>query len=118
MVINHTYMDKGRQMMILDIGAPVSIGWIPWMTQYLEEFDLTIKEMKSTKCQQPFRFGLSRKYISKTMIELPVLITKVDGVEDVLTVQTYLVDAEVPFLCGKRTLESQNFNIDRQSMIL
>ena len=26
-------------------------------------------------------------------------------------VQTYIVDAEVPFLCGKQTLESWNFNI-------
>ena len=34
-----------------------------------------------------------------------------DGNEDVLKVQTYLVDAEVPFLCGKQTLESWNFNI-------
>ena len=25
MIINYTYMDLGRQMMILDIGAPVSI---------------------------------------------------------------------------------------------
>ena len=44
-------------MMILDIGAPVSIAGILWMTQYLEEFGLGINEMKSVKCQQPFRFG-------------------------------------------------------------
>ena len=54
MVINHTYKDKVRQMVILDIGAPVSIAGISCMTKYLEEFDLTIKEMKSIKCQQPF----------------------------------------------------------------
>ena len=40
------------------------------------------------------------------------------GKEDVLTVQTYLVDAEVPFLCGKQTLDSLNFKIDGQEMIL
>ena len=34
-----------------------------------------------------------------------------DGKQDALKVQTYLVDAEVPFLCGKQTLESWNFNI-------
>ena len=33
-------------------------------------------------------------------------------------VQTYLVDAEVPFLCGKQTLESSNFKIDREEKIL
>ena len=32
--------------------------------------------------------------------------------------QTYLVDAEVPFLCGKQTLESWNFKIDGNEKIL
>ena len=41
--INYTYTDMGRQMMILDIGAPVSIAGVPWMEQYLEEFDLRLK---------------------------------------------------------------------------
>merc|ERR1712082_356966 len=45
------------------------------------------------------------------MVELPILVTWMDGNEDVLKVQTYLEDAEVPFLCGKQTLESWNFNI-------
>ena len=27
MIINYTYKDMGRQMMILDIGAPVSVIW-------------------------------------------------------------------------------------------
>ena len=32
--------------------------------------------------------------------------------------QTYLVDAEVPFLCGKQTLESWNFKIGGEEKIL
>ena len=40
LAINYTYTDMGRQMMILDIGAPISIAGVPWMEQYLEEFDL------------------------------------------------------------------------------
>ena len=42
MTINYTYTDLGKQMMILDLGAPVSIAGIPWMTQYLQEFGHTI----------------------------------------------------------------------------
>ena len=42
LAINYTYTDMGRQMMILDIGAPVSIADVPWMEHYLEEFDLRI----------------------------------------------------------------------------
>ena len=46
------------------------------------------------------------------------MITRMDCIDDVLTVQTYLVDAEVPFLCGKKTLEDWNFQISEQNKIL
>ena len=32
---NYTYTDMGRQMMILDIGAPVSITCVPWRSYIL-----------------------------------------------------------------------------------
>ena len=118
MVINYTYTDLGRQMMILDIGAPVSIAGVSWMKQYLEEFNLEIEDMKSVSCNQPFVFGPSKRYVSTSLIELPILVTRLDGKEDVLIVQTYLVDAEVPFLCGKQTLETWNFKIDGEEKIL
>ena len=108
----------GRQMMILDLDAPVSITGVSWMKQYLEEFNIKIEDMKSVSCNQPFVFGPSRRYISKSLVELPILVTRMDGKEDVLIVQTYLVDAEVPFLCGKQTLETWNFKIDGQEKIL
>ena len=88
------------------------------MKQYLEGFGLEIENMKSISCNQPFVFGPSKRYVSKSMIELPILVTRLDGKEDVLKVQTYLVDAEVPFLCGKQTLESWNFKIDGPEKIL
>ena len=36
--INYTYKDSGRQLMILDCGATVSLAGISWMKQYLQEF--------------------------------------------------------------------------------
>ena len=68
--------------------------------------------MKSVSCSQPFVFGPSKRYVSTSLGELPILVTRIDGKEDVLIVQTYLVDAEVPFLCSKQTLETWNFKID------
>ena len=70
------------------------------------------------KCSQPFVFGLSRRYLSESLIELPVLVIRLNGKEDILTIQTYLVDAKVPFICGKRTLEEWNFKIDSQDKVL
>ena len=46
------------------------------------------------------------------------MIVRKDGKEDVLTVPTYLVDTEVPFLCGKKTLEDWNFQISGRDKIL
>ena len=43
MRINYTYTDSGRQLMILDIGAPVSLAGISWMELYLQEFGLAIE---------------------------------------------------------------------------
>ena len=53
-VINYTYMDMERQMMILDIGAPVSISGVSWMRKYLEEFDLDIKRYEECKLSSTF----------------------------------------------------------------
>ena len=88
------------------------------MEQYLQEFNLTIDQMSSTTCNQQFVFGPSRRYVSTSKIDLPILITRKDGKEDVLTVLTYLVDAEIPFLCGKKTLEDWNFQISGRDKIL
>ena len=84
-------------MMILDLGAPVSVAGIPWMKQYLATFYLEIENLKGVTCNQPFVFGPSKRYISKLMVKLPIFVTRMDGNEDVLKVQTYIVDAEVPW---------------------
>ena len=65
MTINYTYEDSGQQLMILDLGAPVSLAGISWMEQYLQEFGLTIEQMNSVSCHQPFVFGPSRRYLAK-----------------------------------------------------
>ena len=88
------------------------------MEQYLEEFDIKIQDLKSVKCPQPLVFRPSRRYVSESLVELPVLVSRLDGREDVLIIQTYLIDAEVPFLCGKQTLESWKFKIDGVEKIL
>ena len=75
--------------------------------------------MKTSECYQIFRFGPSKKYVSRTMVELPVIVRRMDGKEDVLKVFTYLVDADVPFLCGKREMvERWKSKIDTKNKVL
>merc|ERR1712243_403547 len=76
------FTEKRKQVMILDLGAPVSLAGNEWMNQYLEDHGL-------------------------------------DGKEDVLQVFTYLVDAYVPFLCGKRELKDRwKSKIDTENNVL
>ena len=118
MQINYTYTESGKQMMILDIGAPVCLAGISWMTEYLKEFGLTIEQLNSFKCSQPFIFGLSRSYLGESLVDLLILVTRMNGKEDVLIIKTYLVDAEVHFLCGKQTFKGWNFKIDSRDKVL
>ena len=68
--------------------------------------------------QSTIFFGPSRRYVSTSKIDLPILVTRKDGKEDILTIPTYLVDAEVSFLCGKKTLEDWNFQISGRDKTL
>ena len=52
------------------------------------------------------------------MAELPIMIMRMDEREDVQIIQIYLVDAEVLFLCRKRTFEALTFQIDGRNKVL
>merc|ERR1712240_927461 len=110
------YTEKGKQVMILDLGAPVSVVGKEWMDQYLRDYELELKDMKMSACNKVFKFGPSKQYVSTEMVEIPVIVRRMDGKDDVLNVFTYLVDADVPFLCGKMTMvERWNLKIDTDS---
>jgi len=105
--------------MILDLGAPVSLAGNEWMDQYLKDHGLEVKDLKSSQCHQVFRFRPSKRYVSKVMVEVPVIVRRLDGKEDVLKVFTYLVDTDVPFLCGKREIvEKLKSKIDTKNMVI
>ena len=113
------YTEKGKQVMKLDLGAPVSLAGNEWMKQYLKDHGLEVKDLKSSECYQIFRFGSNKKYVRKMMVELPVIVRRLDGKEDVLKVFTYLVDADVPFLSGKREMvERWKSKIDTKNKVL
>ena len=103
--------------MIIDMGALVSLAGIQWLEQYLGEFDLTIEEMESSPCHQIFTFGPSKRYLSKSIVKIPIIMLRNDGRDDVLKVQAYLVDTHIPFLCGKRMKLWQS-KIDTKKKIL
>ena len=116
-VVNYT--EKGKQVMILDLGAPVSVAGTEWMNQYLKDHNLKLEDLKGYDCHQIFKFGPSKQYKSKRMVDLLVIVWILDGREDVLQVFTYLVDADIPFLCGKSELKDKwKSKIDTENNVL
>ena len=49
-----------------------------WMDQYLKDHELEVRDMKASECYQIFRFGPSKQYVSRTMVELPVIVRRMD----------------------------------------
>lgn len=52
------------------------------------------------------------------MVETIEVVRRMDGKDNVLVIQTYLVEAEVPFFCGKGTLEMKNSILDTKNTLL
>merc|ERR1712240_32820 len=111
--------EQGNQIMILDLGAPVSVSGKIWMEEYLEKHGMELQELNKVRCYQKMTFGPSRQYISRLKVELPVPVQDVNGKEDTLKVHTYIVEADVPFLCGKSELQDKwKSKINTESNIL
>merc|ERR1712240_1007388 len=120
---NEEIQEKGseqdNQIMILYLGAPVSVSGRKWMEEYLERHGMTLQELNQVRCYQKMTFGPRRQYISRLKVELPVLVQDVNGKEDTLKVHTYIVEADVPFLCGKSELQDKwKSKINTESNIL
>ena len=99
------YAIGSRRVMVLDIGAPVSLVGKEWIEEYLGEHEMSMEDLESQKCEQVFKFGPSKKYVSRKIIGVPIGVERIDGNKDELKVFAYVVDAEVPFLIGRKTLQ-------------
>ena len=110
---------RGEQVMILDPGAPMSLVGRPWIEEYLAEFDYMIKDMVSSKCYQVFRFGgIDKRHVSTLMIQLPLILRNTLGREELISAQVYVIDGDVAFLCGTKTLEQWGSNLNMKKSIL
>merc|ERR1712240_418911 len=79
----------------------------------------TLQDLKQVRCYQKMTFGPSRQYISRLKVELPVTVRDRDSKKETLKVQTYIVEADLPFLCGKSELQDQwKSKINTESNIL
>ena len=62
---------------------------------------------------QVFRFGgIDKRHVSTLLKQLPLLIKSLNGKEHLLKAEVYVIDADVVFLCGKKTLEQWGSNLN------
>ena len=112
------YIDLGKQIIIVASGSTVSLAGNDWLVLYFKEFELEIGEMKNMICRQSFCFRPGKRYVSMETIEVPIVVDKTNGSGVVLKVQTYMVDAKVSFLLGKKTLKLWNSKLDMKNNVL
>merc|ERR1712115_448794 len=75
--------------------------------------------MGTHKCHQILTFGPSKQYISKEMVKLPITLKTLDRREEELQVLTYLVETDIPLLCGARELKGRwQTKIDNENDVL
>ena len=115
-MVNYAVGEK--RVVVLDIGALVSLVGRKWVEEYLGENEKDIQNLKSQVCEQGFKFGPSKSCMSREMVELPVVIKTVDNKREVLWVWVYVVDEDVPFLIGRKTLEDWSSRIDTVNKVL
>ena len=54
------------------------------MIRFLNDFNLSSEDMKTSDCHQVFWLWHSRKYMSNMMIKIPQLVRRMDGKDDII----------------------------------
>merc|ERR1712115_49819 len=75
--------------------------------RYLKDHNQKRDRLETHKCHQILTFGPSKQYISKEMVKLPITLKTLDGKEEDLHILTYLVETDIPLLCGARELKGR-----------
>ena len=79
------------------------------------------EDLKSTSCNQKFRFRPSNTYTSKEKIRLPITIKQLNNKEEFvkMDMEVYVIDAEnIPLLCGRSTLKKWEGELNLKTNIM
>ena len=85
---------------VIDNGCPEAVMGTTWFRVYKD----TLPKghiLKSSKCDEMFKFGPSKTYESKERIEIPVSLGKMQT-----TMKVCLVDCDIPLLVSSQILEN------------
>ena len=74
--------EESNETMTVDTGCPLTLVGEDWLSSYLEENKIRREDLKSTSCNQRFRFGPSKTYTSKEKIKLPVTMKQLNNKEE------------------------------------
>jgi hypothetical protein len=81
---------------------------------------MTKDQLKKKSCSQKFRFGSSKVFQAKEILEIPINV-KIDDTEEsvkVVKINAYVVEAEnVPLLCGRNMMMDWEAIIDMKAEV-
>ena len=63
-------------------------------------------------------WGINKKHVSTMMIYLPLVMRSMTGKEEIYKAQVYVIDADVAFLFGKKTIEQWGSKLDTVNRVL
>ena len=79
--IQVNYTEKGKQVMILDLGAPVGLAGKSWLTNYCKYMKIQLNDLDSAACFKQFKFG-DQITTSRSLVKIPVVAEDLEGNEN------------------------------------
>ena len=100
--------------MVADCGAPKTLIGHNYLQEYLKFLNISVEELEIFPCKQKFRFGPSQVYISTEKIKIPIFVQSHDEISEKF-IETYVIQADVPFLLGLDTMREWRALIDMET---
>ena len=112
--------DKVDHKMIIDSGCPKTLSGERLINSYVKKHNLDYNKLERSPCTTIFKFGNS-KYPSHEVVEIPVKLpvrNKEVSESFITTIETYVVNGDVPYLLGNNTMKAWNSKIDIADRVL
>ena len=101
-----------KKSILLDSGAPKSVAGMEWYSEYIKENNIKESEVKQRQAKETFKFGAGGLFESKIQVEVPFKVKDKEGTISEVKMKICLVDHDIPFLCGRDSIEKLGVIID------
>ena len=102
----------GTSGALIDSGSPKTVSSERFIKKYMKDHDLSEEHVSRRSVDESFKFGPSKTFPCKEIVELPIHLQDEDGKRVIEEIGVHIVEAEIPFLLGMESLEERGAVID------